>query len=99
MHQLEVHHVGLEVRYCIREFGKGGLEGVEREGIMALDASLGGFAKGGSGRGTEGCRGTRSRGGARSPRTVMAFAGRHGALCEGIEETKLEQKNKSRLWL
>lgn len=31
MHELEMHHVGLEVGHGIRQLSKGGLEGIERE--------------------------------------------------------------------
>lgn len=31
MHELEVHHVGLEVGHGVRQLSKGGLEGVEGE--------------------------------------------------------------------
>ncbi|KAJ3552323.1 hypothetical protein NPX13_g11144 [Xylaria arbuscula] len=48
VHQLEVHHVGLEVGDGIRELGECGLEGVQREGLVAVDAALGGLAEGGA---------------------------------------------------
>lgn len=31
MHELEMHHVGLEVGHGVRQLSKGGLEGSERE--------------------------------------------------------------------
>ncbi len=55
MHQLEVHHVGLEVGDGVGQLGEGGLEGVEREGgAVALDAAAGRIAEGGAGRGARG---------------------------------------------
>lgn len=85
VHELEVHHVGFKVGYSVGQFGEGGLECVEGKGFMAIDASLGGFAEGGSGRRAEGRRGTRSRIGARSSCAVVAFTRRHG--CSLVVET------------
>lgn len=41
VHELEVHHVGLEVGDGIGELGEGGLEGIEREGLASPAGALG----------------------------------------------------------
>lgn len=46
VHQLEVHHIGLEVGHGVRQLRKGGLEGVEGESALAGGASPGGVAEG-----------------------------------------------------
>lgn len=46
MHQLEMHHIGLEVGHGVRQFGEGGLEGIEGERGLAARAPTGGIAEG-----------------------------------------------------
>lgn len=67
VHELEMHHVGLQVGHGVGQLGEGGLEHVERE--RALSAAVaggaaGGVAEGGARGWSEGGGGTRSRGGA-----------------------------------
>lgn len=63
VHQLEVHHIGLQVGHGVGKLRKGGLESIQRErGSIAVHAVTGGVAQRGAGRGSEGCCWARARG-------------------------------------